>query len=257
MNRSQEVAKLSLSLIDLTSLTDTETDEEIISLCQQANSSAGTTAAICIYPRFIPIAKAQLTKQNTPNIKIATVTNFPHGNDNIDTAVSETVEAVKLGANEIDVVFPYTALINGNEDVGFELVKSCKKACGPKVLLKVIIESGELATPALIKKASELAINAGADFIKTSTGKVPVNATPEAAKIMLNVINNINPNVGFKAAGGVKNGKDAEIYLNLAFDILGASWLNSTHFRFGASSLLDSLLITLDQKINSVNTSSY
>jgi deoxyribose-phosphate aldolase len=257
MNQIQEVAQLSLSLMDLTSLTNEESEQDIIALCEQAHSSAGDTAAICIYPRFIPVAKAQLTKQNTPHIKIATVTNFPNGNDNVEIAVNETLEAVSLGADEVDVVFPYKALIAGNEHIGFELVKACKSACGSKVLLKVIIESGELSTPELIKKASEISINAGADFIKTSTGKVPVNATPEAAKIMLDVINDINPNVGFKAAGGVRNAEDAQVYLNLVFDTLGASWLNATHFRFGASSLLNSLLVTLDQSPGASNTSAY
>ncbi|WP_076417900.1 deoxyribose-phosphate aldolase [Colwellia sp. UCD-KL20] len=257
MTNKQDIAALSLSLIDLTTLTNTETDNDIITLCQQAKSSVGETAAICIYPKYIPVAKAQLVKQNTPNIKIATVTNFPHGNDNVDLAVSETLEAVKLGADEVDVVFPYKALIAGNADIGFELVKACKAACGTHVLLKVIIESGELATPELIKQASEISINAGADFIKTSTGKVAINATPEAAKIMLNVIHQLNPNVGFKAAGGVKNVEDAEIYLNLVFDTLGASWLNKTHFRFGASSLLGNLLITLNQNVNKPSASAY
>ncbi len=257
MNKDQEIAKLSLSLMDLTSLTNNESTEDIIALCKQANSSAGNTAAICIYPRFIPIAKAQLAAQNTPEIKVATVTNFPHGNDDIGVAVSETKEAVGLGADEVDVVFPYKALINGNEQVGYDLVKACKAACGNNVLLKVIIESGELASPELIEKASEISINAGADFIKTSTGKVDVNATPEAAKIMLNTINNINPNVGFKAAGGVRNVEDAEVYLNIVLDTLGASWLNPTHFRFGASSLLNSLLVTLNQEADTTNTSSY
>ncbi|WP_426357747.1 deoxyribose-phosphate aldolase [Pseudocolwellia sp. HL-MZ19] len=257
MTDKKEIAALSLSLIDLTTLTNNESDSDIITLCQQANSSVGETAAICIYPKYIPVAKAQLAKQNTPNIKIATVTNFPHGNDNVESAVNETLEAVNLGADEVDVVFPYKALIAGNADIGFELVKACKAACGSNVLLKVIIETGELSTPELIKQASEISINAGADFIKTSTGKVAVNATPEAAKIMLNVINDLNPNVGFKAAGGVKDVNDAEVYLSLVFDILGASWLSKTHFRFGASSLLGNLLITLDQDVAKPDASAY
>jgi len=248
MKDKKDIAALSLSLIDLTSLTNNETNLDIINLCKQAKTTFGHTAAICIYPKYITIAKAQLTKQNTPDIYIATVTNFPHGNDCIDSAVNETLEAVKLGANEVDVVFPYKALIAGNKNIGFELVKACKLACGSHVLLKVIIESGELVTPELIKQASEIAINAGADFIKTSTGKVSVNATPEAAKIMLKVIQQLNPNVGFKAAGGVKNVNDAEIYLNLAHKLLGNKWINTAHFRFGASSLLNNLLISLDDK---------
>jgi deoxyribose-phosphate aldolase len=255
----KQAAKLAISLMDLTSLTDQETPQDIEKLCQQAKSQGGDTAAICIFPRFIPLAKKILLQQGTPQIKIATVTNFPHGNDDIAIAVAETKAAVAYGANEVDVVFPYKALIAGNIHVGLELIEACKQVCPKDVLLKVIIESGELKTPELIKLASEVAIRAGADFIKTSTGKVAVNATPEAAKIMLEVIkstNNANVDTGFKAAGGVRNVDDALVYLTLAQDILGDNWTDSTHFRFGASSLLTNLLSTLhstDEQVNSSN----
>jgi len=249
-------AKTAISLIDLTSLTDSESVDDIVSLCQQAQSPAGNTAAICIYPRFVPYAKKQLKAQGTPEVKIATVTNFPHGNDDIDIAVAETKAAVAYGADEVDVVFPYRALMEGDETTGFELVKACKAACGGEAILKVIIESGELKTPELIKRASELSIDAGADFIKTSTGKVPVNATLEAAKIMLSVIAEKNTNVGFKPAGGVKNDQDAAEYLSLAASILGNDWVTSQSFRFGASSLLPNLLTALGYESKS-NGSSY
>jgi deoxyribose-phosphate aldolase len=242
------VATLAISLMDLTSLTDQETPADIERLCHQAKSQGGKTAAICIFPRFIPFARKILLEQNTPDIKIATVTNFPHGNDDISIAVAETKAAVAYGADEVDVVFPYKALIAGNTHVGLALVEACKKACPKTVLLKVIIETGELKTPELIELASKIAIRGGADFIKTSTGKVKVNATPEAAKIMLEVIKSTNNDyidTGFKAAGGVKNVDDAQVYLNLAKDILGENWATADHFRFGASSLLANLLSTL------------
>ncbi len=242
----ETIAQQALSLMDLTSLTDQESAEDIIALCQQAKSTAGNTAAICIFPRFIPLAKKILIEQGTPEIKIATVTNFPHGNSDINIAVAETKAAVAYGADEVDVVYPYKALIAGDINIGLELVEECKQACPKNVQLKVIIESGELQTPELIKLASEVCIRAGADFIKTSTGKVPVNATPEAAEIMLKVIKSSNPAVGFKAAGGVKNAQDAKVYLDLARNILGDDWLNGDHFRFGASSLLSNLLSTLN-----------
>lgn len=251
------VAQRALSLMDLTSLTNTETDQDIIYLCHQAKSPAGETAAICIFPRFIPLAKKILKAQQTPHVKVATVTNFPHGNDDIDIALAETKAAVAYGADEVDVVFPYRALMQGNENIGFDMVKVCKQACNGSAKLKVIIESGELKTEALIRKASEIAINAGADFIKTSTGKVPVNATPEAAKIMLEVIRDKNTSIGFKPAGGVRNAEDANIYLNLADTILGSDWADPTNFRFGASSLLSSLLETLGHKSEKSTTSSY
>lgn len=236
------VAKQAISYMDLTTLNDDDTDEIVAKLCAQAASAAGNTAAICIFPRFIPAAKKLL--QGT-GIKIATVTNFPHGNDDIDIAVAETRASIEYGADEVDVVFPYKALMAGNEAVGYDLVKACKKACPSGVLLKVIIESGVLTTDELIRKASEISINAGADFIKTSTGKVAVNATPEAAKIMLQVIKDMNPKVGFKAAGGVRSAEDAAIYLNMSKEILGDNWLSSGTFRFGASGLLNNLLATL------------
>ena len=250
-------AQQALSMMDLTTLTDNETSEEIITLCKQAKSAKGNTAAICIYPRYIPVAKKQLAAQGTPEVKVATVTNFPHGNDDVAIAVTETKAAVAYGADEVDVVFPYRALIAGNEEVGFELVKACKEACGDNVQLKVIIETGELKTDALIKRASEISIDAGADFIKTSTGKVAVNATPEAANIMMQVIKDKNPAVGFKPAGGVRTAEDAKVYLDMATDLLGDDWLSPARFRFGASSLLNNLLVTLGADADSTNTSSY
>ena len=241
----QQAAQRALQLMDLTTLNDNDTDASVIALCHQAKSPAGHTAAVCVYPRFVPVARKTLKEIGAVDIKIATVTNFPHGNDDIGIAVAETKAAVAYGADEVDVVFPYRALMAGNQEIGFELVKACKAACGDDVMLKVIIESGELKTPELIRAASEIAISAGADFIKTSTGKVAVNATPEAAKIMLEVIKEKNPAVGFKAAGGVKNAEQAADYLALAESVLGENWVSAKTFRFGASSLLGGLLQTL------------
>ncbi|BCV35681.1 deoxyribose-phosphate aldolase [Shewanella indica] len=246
MSDLKQAAQRAIQLMDLTTLNDDDTDQKVIDLCHKANTPAGHTAAICIYPRFIPIARKTLDAMGADDIRIATVTNFPHGNDDIAIAVLETRAAVAYGADEVDVVFPYRALMEGNETVGFELVKACKEACGEDVLLKVIIESGELKDPALIRKASELSIDAGADFIKTSTGKVPVNATLEAAEIMLTVISEKNPAVGFKPAGGVRDAAQAAEFLGVAERILGSDWVSPRTFRFGASSLLSSLLHTLE-----------
>ncbi|WP_060989304.1 deoxyribose-phosphate aldolase [Photobacterium leiognathi] len=249
MSDLKTAALRALKLMDLTTLNDDDTDAKVIELCKNAKTVVGNTAAVCIYPRFIPVAKKQLREQGTPEVRIATVTNFPHGNDDIEIAVAETKAAVAYGADEVDVVFPYRALMAGNAEVGFELVKQCKAACGDNVLLKVIIETGELKTEALIKQASEISINAGADFIKTSTGKVPVNATPEYAQIMLNVIKDmgVEKTVGFKPAGGVRTAEDAQKYLAMADEILGVEWADSRHYRFGASSLLANLLHTLGE----------
>ncbi|MRI31400.1 deoxyribose-phosphate aldolase [Endozoicomonas sp. OPT23] len=237
-------SRQALQLMDLTSLNDTDTPEVIIDLCKKASTPAGNTAAVCVYPRFVPVAKKTLRELGLNDVTVATVTNFPAGGDDIEIAVTETRAAVVYGADEVDVVFPYRALMAGNEEVGFELVRRCKEACGD-IMLKVIIESGELKDPALIRKASDISIKAGANFIKTSTGKVAVNATPEAARIMLEAIRDSGKDVGFKPAGGVRTAEDAAEHLAIAADVMGADWADRNHYRFGASSLMTSLLVAL------------
>jgi deoxyribose-phosphate aldolase len=258
MSDLKAAALRALKLMDLTTLNDDDTDEKVIALCKDAKTQVGNTAAICIYPRFIPIAKKTLREQGTPEVRIATVTNFPHGNDDIDIAVAETKAAIAYGADEVDVVFPYRTLIAGDEKTGFELVKQVKEACGD-ILLKVIIETGELKEEALIKKASQLSIEAGADFIKTSTGKVPVNATPEYARMMLEVIRDMGvaEKVGFKPAGGVRTAEDAAAYLAMADELLGGDWADNMHYRFGASSLLTNLLNTLEVTDETADPNAY
>lgn len=252
-------AQRALTLMDLTTLNDNDTEAKVIELVRSAKTEFGNTAAICIYPQFIPAAKKALIEQGTPEIKIATVTNFPHGDDDVAQALAETEQAVKLGADEVDVVFPYRALMAGNQQVGFELVKACKLACGDKALLKVIIEVGELQSEELVKQASRIAIEAGADFIKTSTGKVAINATPEFAHMMLEVIDEFKETrlVGFKAAGGVKTAQDAKIYLDMADNMLGREFVTSQYYRFGASSLLNNLLGTLGAEVTKSSDSDY
>ncbi|MEZ9027266.1 deoxyribose-phosphate aldolase [Vibrio cyclitrophicus] len=258
MSDLKAAALRALKLMDLTTLNDDDTTEKVVALCHDAKTAVGNTAAICIYPRFIPAAKKALREQGTPEVRIATVTNFPHGNDDIEIAVAETKAAVAYGADEVDVVFPYRALIAGNEEVGFELVTQCKAACGD-ITLKVIIETGELKEEALIKKASQICIEAGADFIKTSTGKVPVNATPEYARMMLEVIRDMGvaKTVGFKPAGGVRTAEDAALYLAMADELLGAEWADNMHYRFGASSLLTNLLNTLEVTDQTADPAAY
>ncbi|TCS40670.1 deoxyribose-phosphate aldolase [Reinekea marinisedimentorum] len=257
MTELKAVAEQALKLMDLTSLNEDDTTAVITQLCQQANTPVGNPAAVCVYPAFIATARKVLAQNGLSNVKVATVTNFPHGNADVAVAVTETRAAVAEGAHEVDVVFPYKALMAGDAEVGQQLVSQCKQACGDEVKLKVIIESGELKTAELIKQASEISIQAGADFIKTSTGKVPVNATPEAAKIMIQAIKDSGKDVGFKAAGGVRNAEDAQTYLQLAADIMGESWVNEAHFRFGASSLLGNLLSTLGYGSDSSTSGSY
>ncbi|RJG51380.1 deoxyribose-phosphate aldolase [Motilimonas pumila] len=247
-------AQQALGLMDLTTLNDNDTEDIVVALCHQASTAVGATAAVCVYPRFVPIAKKTLANMGAKEVLVATVTNFPQGGDDIDIAVAETRAAVAYGADEVDVVFPYKALQRGDVEVGYQLVAECKKACGEAVALKVIIESGELDTSLLIQQASDIAIAAGADFIKTSTGKVAVNATLESAEIMLNAIKSSGKDVGFKAAGGVKTAQQAQQYLLLAERLMGPNWLNSRHFRFGASSLLGDLLAVIGVETKTIKS---
>jgi deoxyribose-phosphate aldolase len=251
MNKNTN-AKRILNLLDLTNLNSNCSEEDIITLCCQAGSSEGNTAAICIYPHFVPLARKTLHIQGNRETSIATVSNFPDGNEDIELALAETHACIAYGADEVDIVFPYRALIAGNSQIGFNMVSSCKAVCSAgKVLLKVIIESGELVKEDLIRQASEIAIDAGADFIKTSTGKTTTSATPRAASIMLNTIQDkgVQDSVGFKPAGGMRTVADAQVYLDLADKIIGFSWADKDHFRFGASSLIENVLSSLGHSV--------
>ena len=245
MTELEQAARHALTLMDLTSLNDDDSDAVIRKLCVRANTPAGHPAAVCVFPAFIGTAQDALAEQGLAGkVKVATVTNFPHGEADVERAAAETRAAIAAGVDEVDVVFPYCALMAGDAEVGRELVAACKRECGDAVL-KVILETGELKDAGLIDRAGMLAIEGGADFLKTSTGKVAVNATLEAAELLLTAIKTSGRDVGFKAAGGVRTAEDAAAYLQLAERVMGAGWITSAHFRFGASGLLGSLLATL------------
>lgn len=256
------IAAQAVSLLDLTSLNDNDSEDDIRALCQAAvfTDSQGqqhAVAALCIYPRFIPFARTVLDELGYHQIRLATVSNFPHGRSEIDAAVKETRACVAYGADEVDVVFPYQAFLAGEEKTAFNLIAACKAECGNQAQLKVILETGELSDAARIVRASDLAIQAGADFIKTSTGKVAVNATPEAAQIMLERIAAQPRAVGFKPAGGIKNIDDVSAYFNLVKNIVGANRLTPAYFRFGASSLLGVLRSTLNDSAHITTPGDY
>jgi deoxyribose-phosphate aldolase len=253
-----KAAKRALELIDLTSLNENDDEIKIVELCKQAKTPFANVAGVCVYPRFIPIVKKTLLNQGTQQIQAVSVVNFPGGGSDLNIALSETNAAIAYGSDEVDIVFPYQELIDGNREIGYRMISQCKKACEKgNVLLKVIIETGILKDPELIKMASEISIDAGADFIKTSTGKVAVNATPEAAEVMMRAISNkgVKDSVGFKPAGGVKTVEDTILYLEIADRILGHNWVDRRHFRFGASSLLKNLLGHLGYEMIGSNSS--
>jgi deoxyribose-phosphate aldolase len=175
-------------------------------------------------------------------VRLATVANFPHGGDDVAGAADETAAAVAAGADEVDVVAPLEALLDGDVGLVGELVEACRAAAGPEVTLKLILETGRLEEPDLITAAARAAVMAGIDFLKTSTGKTPTGATLEAAAALLAVCAEAQGQVGFKAAGGIRTARDAAGYLHLADALLGRDWASVRTFRFGASSLLDDLL---------------
>jgi len=248
------VASRALSLLDLTNLKDDCTPEQIVTLCGKAQSAFGPTAAICIWPRFVMQARTLLGPDSP--IRIATVVNFPSGEMKTEDVLAETRDAVADGADDIDLVIPYRALANGDEKAVTEMVSAVKAACGPAIL-KTILETGELKDISLIRRASDLSIAAGADFIKTSTGKVGVNATLEAADIMLQAIRDSRKKVGFKPAGGISTVADAALYLSLADTIMGEDWVMPSTFRFGASGLLDDIIAVLSGERSTAAASGY
>ncbi|WP_168879633.1 deoxyribose-phosphate aldolase [Rhizobium sp. P28RR-XV] len=239
----RETAAVALSLLDLTNLKDDCTPAQIETLCARAQSPYGNTAAICIWPRFVVQARGILGTDHV--VKIATVVNFPAGDMEVADVAAEAREAIADGADEIDLVIPYRAFLAGNEQAVTDMVAAVRAECQGPVLLKTILETGELKDTALIRRASELAIEAGSDFIKTSTGKVAVNATLEAADIMLRAIRASGRKVGFKPAGGIGSVSDAALYLSLAETIMAPDWAMPSTFRFGASGLLDDILNVL------------
>jgi len=252
---NQELHKLILSTIDLTTLEGSDNHNRIVTLCRQASSfktygeGFPDVAAVCVYPVFVKLAKEQL--QST-GIHVASVAGaFPSSQSPLRIKCEEVTYAVNEGADEIDMVISRGKLLEGNINEVFDEIATIKSACG-RAKLKVILETGELLTAENIRKASEIAIAAGGDFIKTSTGKIPVSATPEAAYIMCSVIREhqlkTGKKIGFKPSGGISDVDTAIRYLKIVNAILGKEWLNRDLFRFGASRLATKVLDALLEK---------
>ena len=238
-----EVARRAIPLIDLTSLNDDDTDDRIAKLCAAATTPFGPVAAVCIYGRFVRTAKKQL---DGSGIRVAAVANFPAGTASVTDTSKEVRELVTAGADEVDVVLPYPQILAGDERPAVDLLAAVREICGPKVTLKAILETGAYGEDrAKVTAAAELAIRGGANFIKTSTGKISVGATPFAATCILETIRRVGARVGFKASGGIHDATQAALYLELADRIMGPSWATPATFRFGVSELLDDLLARL------------
>ncbi|MEH0164444.1 deoxyribose-phosphate aldolase [Roseateles microcysteis] len=253
MTTLEQAARLALQCLDLTSLNDGDTSSDIEALCRRAQTAHGSVAAVCVWPRFVAQARSLLPQ----TIKVAAVADFPDGELNVARALADVEAIAQAGGDEVDVVLPYKALIAGEGSEVAEFLSEVRHASRP-LTLKVIIESGELKTPELIAEATRLALMAGADFVKTSTGKTPVSATLEAAAVMLHEIQASGlANAGFKASGGIRTVADAAAYIELAAAKLGADAVQPGRFRFGASGLLNDIEAQLSGQSAAASTGSY
>ncbi|HPQ09531.1 MAG TPA: deoxyribose-phosphate aldolase [Bacteroidia bacterium] len=256
-----EGLKMVLNMIDLTTLEGKDTEGKVKQLCYKAVHLADdieglpTVAAVCVYPTFVKIAKKHL--KNT-NVKVASVsTAFPSGQAPLDVKIEDTKFALDNGADEVDMVINRGEFLRGNFQLVYEEIKTIKEIVNKyNARLKVILETGELSTLDNVRRASEIAILAGADFIKTSTGKVQPAATLPVTYVMLQAIREYYDKtgimVGMKPAGGISNAKTALQYLVMVKEVLGDEWLDNKWFRFGASSLANDVLMQIKKELTGV-----
>lgn len=248
MLKQMQVVQL-MSCLDFTSLRDDDTAESITTWCQQARQPWGTAAAVCIYPPWIQAARLGLSYLDE-KVSIATVVNFPAGDAGTTATATATAVAVAAGADEIDVVLPYQAMLAGDVNTALSVLQACRAAC-PDQVMKVIIESGQLPDACAVKLACELAILAGADFIKTSTGRATVHATLPAVKTILHTIQASSSRVGIKVSGGVHTLEQAAVFYHFMEKTMGATWMTPSNVRFGASRLLQDIRLFFDK--NGIN----
>jgi deoxyribose-phosphate aldolase len=241
--------------MDLTTLEGSDTSGKVTALCakgirpQPGDASIPSVAAICVYPARVPDARTHLRGSGVLVASVATA--FPSGQSFADVKVAEVKEAVAAGADEVDMVIDRGAFLSGDYQAVYDEIVAVKDACGT-AHLKVILETGELGTYDAVRRASILAMAAGADFIKTSTGKVQPAATLPVSLVMMEAIRDFwretGRPVGFKAAGGIRTAKQAIAYLVLLYETLGSEWVTPDRFRLGASTLLNDVLMQIQKE---------
>ncbi len=257
-----DLLQLAVRMVDLTTLEGFDTKGKVQQLCEKAKNpiafalrneffgrirnfpEISPVAAVCVYPNHVKTARETLAGSS---VKVASVAGyFPAGAGTLELRLQDIRDAVQDGADEIDIVINRGAFLEGNLQKVYDEVKAAKEACTPAVHLKVILETGELGTYENIRMASFIAMEAGADFIKTSTGKYPIAATMESTLVMLRAISDFyklsGRQVGMKPAGGIRTAKQAIQYLVMVKEVLGEAWMTPDYFRFGASTLLNDLL---------------
>ena len=253
--KTEDIYKSCIGFMDLTSLNSTDTDAKIVSMIEKVNAFGKTypgypqVAAICLYPNFASLAKRHLQDSTVSLAVVAAL--FPSSQGALEVKIHECKKAIEDGADEIDIVLPLRYFLAGDTDSCAREIREIKEAIG-EAHLKVILETGAIGDPELIYKASMLSMEAGADFIKTSTGKMEPAATPEAAFIMCKAISDFykksGKKIGFKPAGGIVTPEDAVLYYAIVDTVLGKEWLNKELFRLGASRLANNLLTILESK---------
>ena len=233
-----ELARRILHCLDLTELSENSSEHTVGALCEKARTPHGPVAAVCVWPQMVSAARDHL--RGSP-VRVATVVNFPAGEDDLNRVVDDITEALGDGASEIDCVMPDRAFLADRTSAVRGFLTSVRDIVNDGIL-KVILETGALGEARNIEAASRLAIEAGADFLKTSTGKLTASATPEAVRVMLGVIQSSRRNVGLKPSGGIRTMADARTYWDLAEGMMGAGWAAPSTFRIGASGLYDVLI---------------
>lgn len=248
-----DTATRALACLDYTSLGEDDTAEVVRGLCARAMTPAGPVAAVCVWPAFVAVAKQSLT--DSP-VRIATVVNFPDGGTAVEPVVAETERALSDGAQEIDLVLPYRAVLDGEVEAARDVLTAVRRAARGATL-KVIFETAAFPDAVALDRAADLAVLAGADFLKTSTGKHPGGgASLAAAAVLMGHIRAAARNgriIGLKPSGGIRTAEQAARYIALADAVMGAGWAVPQRFRLGASGLLDTLLGTLGQETGGVS----
>lgn len=232
-----------VGLLDLTDLSTTASAASIERLCERAVGPHGNVAAVCVWPAFVAQCARDLAGTG---VSVATVVNFPHGDTDVLALRREVHAALEFGADELDVVLPYRAFVAGDLPAAAAVLDALRGIVDHRRPVKVILETGELPDQATVAAATRFAIDHGADFVKTSTGKTPVSATPEAVATMLAVIHDADRLVGIKPSGGIATLAAAAGYLAQADDVMGPGWARPSTFRFGASGLLDRLVAVIE-----------
>ena len=258
-NDNPDVKRFLFGSIELTTLKTTDSEESVLAFTERVNEFENAypdlphVATVCIYPCFASIVSQTLEVEG---VEVACVSgSFPSSQALIEVKVAETALAVKDGATEIDIVMPVGKFLSGDYEGVADDISELKQTCGNSVAMKVILETGDLKTAANIKKAAILSMYAGADYIKTSTGKEKVSATPEAAYVMCHAIreyyDETGIQIGFKPAGGINSPMDALIYYTIVKETLGDKWLTNKWFRLGTSRLANMLLSEIEgQEVN-------